>query len=234
DFRNYGALMMLSAVARFASAQNPPMHVYVPFTNGNSRKRILLGAGTALLTTRYRVGLLPVGGLTLTRLAALVPRSLLDRHRLIRANEIDLHLNASGYAYGDPWGANRARRMAMLASHWGRSRVPLIVLPQAFGPFRSPSVAETCFRYLSNALHIFARDLESQNHLLEIGIPSSMVSISPDFTPDPTADAPGWSGSTGKVAFVPNSRFVDTAGMGGSYIDRLVAYIKRLQGKGLK
>src|SRR5690606_35635564 len=116
DFRNYGALMMLSVVARFASAQNPPMHVYVPFTNGNSRKRILLGAGTALLTTRYRVGLLPVGGLTLTRLAALVPRSFLERHRLIRANEIDLHLDASGYAYGDPWGANRARRMAMLAS----------------------------------------------------------------------------------------------------------------------
>ncbi len=100
---------------------------------------------------------------------------------LLDSNEIDIVLDASGFAYGDYWGQQKfdhflRRRMPL----WDRNQTCLIALPQAWGPFSSEDFQSTVEQTLSQFARVYARDKESLNHLQTAGITDAH--LSPDFT----------------------------------------------------
>jgi polysaccharide pyruvyl transferase WcaK-like protein len=233
DFHNNGALMMLRAVIRFLDRTFPGTTVCVPFTNGDAGARARMGVSACLLTTRHLAGLLPLSGFTASRLARIVPREWLMRNGLIHADDVDMHIDASGFAYGDTWGARRTNRMVMLSRRWRQRKQPLVMLPQAYGSFEEPDVGRACRQYLSASELIFARDETSLGHLVRLGLPSERLHLAPDFTLDPALISDGWDAESELVAIVPNQRFLDTAGAGSDYVDLMKSCVRQVIALGL-
>jgi hypothetical protein len=234
DFRNRGALMMLKATVRAMRTEFPGSSVCVPFTDGTRQSRRSFNVSSALITRRYRIGLLPIGGTLASRITAVLPAKWLNALRWERLDDIDLHLDASGYAYGDPWGPARVWRMAHLAGYWREAERPLLVLPQAFGPFQDNRVADACRAYLNNARIIFARDQESLTNLQQLQLDGPKVDLAPDFTLSDVSAVGHLDSSKQKVALIPNTRFIDVAGQGHAYIDFLLRVSEKVMLSGFE
>ena len=87
---------------------------------------------------------------------------------LVVDSEVNVVLDASGFAYGDQWGPKNATVMAKAMLRWKRQGTKVILLPQAFGPFSSPQIRNS-FRVMANlADRIYVRDAVSYNHILDL------------------------------------------------------------------
>jgi polysaccharide pyruvyl transferase WcaK-like protein len=174
-FPNKGAELMLVAIAEWASKLQVPARLAVSWDTP--------------FRDRARYGLLgrvsyPVGArIPYERLANLVPQRLVERLGAVRDRDVNLVLDASGYAYGDPWGASKAhQRMGGRVAAWRRSGKCVVMLPQAFGPFREQPLRYQMRQVLRGAHRIYARDSVSFEALAELGEGESNVSKAPDFT----------------------------------------------------
>ena len=87
-------------------------------------------------------------------------------------------VDISGFAYGDFWGAAKARSRAGATIAKG---VPTYLLPQAFGPFTDPALIATMKDITKGARSIAARDLVSQGHLQALGT-TREIPLFPDIT----------------------------------------------------
>lgn len=135
--------------------------------------------------------------------------------------EVDLVLDASGFAFSDQWGIYRARRLATKMSRSYRRRQPLILLPQALGPFRDPDVARWCAEVLLRAELVCARDERSRAAVAEL-VKLPRLRRYPDFT---ACVEPLRSGDVDLpsefCAIVPNFRMMDKAKDGELYLKLL-------------
>lgn len=184
-------------------------------------------------TGRY-VSVPRLGPLESLGLAAL-PRAVADRAGWWSSRHVDAVLDASGFAYGDQWHAGAIGRAGGFFARWRRRGVPVVLLPQAFGPFRDPVVREACRRTLSQANLLYARDEVSRDHLADL-LPGATVGLCPDITvalhadPDPGTPA-------GSVALVPNeniSRRSDRPDARAAYAAAVAATAEQLRAAGLR
>ena len=157
----------------------------------------------------------------------LIPQSLKKAYGLVGDSEIDVVLDASGFAYSDQWGPFYPGFTAKSSEIWKRRGCKFILLPQAFGPFRNPKVARPMRRVFSNATAIYARDQQSQHHVKSVY--SGEVKVSPDFT-NLLAPKEGTSDLlVAPVAIVPNARMIDKVKDGApGYFDFLTEVSRSL------
>ena len=87
-------------------------------------------------------------------------------------------VDISGFAYGDFWGAAKARTRAAATIAKG---VPTYLLPQAFGPFTDPDLIAAMKDITTGARSIAARDQVSQGHLQALGT-NRAIPLYPDIT----------------------------------------------------
>lgn len=143
--------------------------------------------------------------------------------------EIDLILDASGFAFSDQWGSGPANALLEKSNDSCRSGKPLIMLPQAFGPFDEPQVAAASKRLFDRTALIFARDTHSHKELTSLGVTFPKLQRFPDFTvgvhPVLSADIDLPAHFT---AIVPNIRMTDK-GDSAAYLDFLNRTIQHLQ-----
>jgi len=95
---------------------------------------------------------------------------------------INAVVDISGYAYGDEWTVERIQRNMPLMEYCERHRVPVIYLPQAWGPFRKGDV-RAATRALVDVPYVtlYSRDAESSAHLEDLlGAPAGSVPSWPD------------------------------------------------------
>jgi len=131
-----------------------------------------------------------------------------------RAAEIDLVLDASGFAYGDSWGPRNAR---MAVAYYGRLKAhgaKIILLPQALGPVKNPEVRSALAELVSIADLVYARDSTSLEAVRAVGGNQDHVHQSNDFThalegvpPDPPLPE-HMVGRT--VGLIPNKKMLQT------------------------
>jgi polysaccharide pyruvyl transferase WcaK-like protein len=142
-------------------------------------------------------------------------------------------VDASGFAYSDSFSRRRIRREAVFAGGWRRRGVPVVLLPQAFGPFKNAEKREWTERLLGAASLVFARDRVSLEYLKSLR-PKVEVVLSPDFTvglealpvPRPVAER--------FVAIVPNHKLVSAGKTTlGSYVEVLGEYAAAAEAAGL-
>ena len=146
----------------------------------------------------------PAAGL----LGLALPRGFRSRYGLVARREIDVILDASGYALGDPFGLARTRRLSADLLDAKRRGARVILLPQAFGPFEHAEIRDASRAAVSAADLVYARDYQSKEELIRIGIGPGKVHLAPDFTGS-VGVSPEMGGEwTNRVAVVPNQQMV--------------------------
>ncbi|PYE20195.1 polysaccharide pyruvyl transferase WcaK-like protein [Williamsia limnetica] len=144
---------------------------------------------------------------------------------------LDGVLDASGYALGDPWGAHTATWIAKKYDQWSRVGVPIVALPQAYGPFENRAVAEASRNALERCSLVFAREKTSYEHLLALGIHPSMCRIAPDITLGEHRKST--SGRSNRLVIVPNWNLRERVG-GDGYVSSLRDIAEWAQGSGME
>lgn len=117
------------------------------------------------------------------KIFSLIPAKTRSAYGLVLDKEIDVVLDASGFAYGDFWGyKNPLRRLNNVLNGSLTPQAKKILLPQALGPFNDPKV-RTSFQSVVNKVDcIFARDEQSLAYLNENFAANSKFFLAPDFT----------------------------------------------------
>lgn len=148
---NLGAMLMANAIAARVRDANPA-------------NRIVVGAGfgDAFARGALQLNLIDdVPGRVAGPYLRFSPRSVRQLLGIVRRREVCAVLDASGFAYSDAFGAAPAKHILQKLAQAERRGQKLILLPQAYGPFENPKVAELCRKLFHRADLIFARDQES-------------------------------------------------------------------------
>ena len=168
---------------------------------------------------------------------SLMPASLKRSVGLVSSSEIDAVLDASGFAFGDQHPVERTERFANRVERLRTMGKPVILLPQALGPFENPRIRKAFSKVVNNASHIFARDPVSLEYAQSCSPGATNITQAPDFTnlveisglkPRPTGK---------KACIVPNQRMIEKATdpeMAQAYIPLLCQCISYLKEKGVE
>lgn len=197
-FPNKGAELMLVAIQQWIAGLGVPSRIAVrwdkPFWH-----RCRFGVwGTVWHKRRER---LPYGWVF-----QYMPRGIAARTGLLSRHEVDLFLDASGFAYGDPWPLAKAEdRICDILKLVRKHQKKLVLLPQSFGNFRSPRYKNLLREITNTSALVFARDRESIDEIESVVGQCDSVGIAPDYTglvePKPF---PGMESLRGSVAIIPN------------------------------
>jgi polysaccharide pyruvyl transferase WcaK-like protein len=206
EFVNKGAELMLRAAVEQVRARYPDVRLVMAPGHEKSAapfsKRAALGF--------YQKAWLWRSGWQLGDLAALAPRRLREAYGVVLDREINAVLDAAGFLYSDQQGAKYNDELARASQRWKRHGTKLILLPQAFGPYRSARSREAVRRFVANADLIYARDADSYGHLVEAAGTADKIRTCPDFTNLTQGFVPaGFQASALQVAIVPNCRMLD-------------------------
>jgi polysaccharide pyruvyl transferase WcaK-like protein len=212
---NRGAVLLAIAIALLLRARSGRLRLVVPRRFWSSAARARHG----FLTTRD--GYLGRRGRPLARF---VPAMVWRAAGVVHPREVDVVLDASGFAFSDAFGADPATQLLDKMNEPHRHRQLLILLPQAMGPFEEPDVADACRRLLTRAELVFTRDPESLAAANSLGA-ARHLKLCPDFTqlvrgiPPAALPVP-----VPFVAIVPNIRMLDkTSDTSGETYGRFLA-----------
>lgn len=231
NFENKGAELMLRGIHDKIHEWSPANIVACHLLTGNFQQRNKLGI---YHLTERQISRLPILEKYIDPVAHLIPSFLRKKNHLILTSEVDVILDASGFAYSDQWGSKASERMALKCQKWRKENKKIILLPQAFGPFENPRVKEAMITIVNNVDLIFARDQISYDYIKALSIPINHVKIAPDFTNLLQGEKPSYIEKlTNRPCLVPNQRMLDKTGSNAStsYIDFIVSVINNLREK---
>jgi polysaccharide pyruvyl transferase WcaK-like protein len=147
---------------------------------------------------------------------------------IVNPSSVDVVLDASGFAFSDQWGDERAKRLYLKMNSAIRKNQMLILLPQALGPFSNNEVQKWCKKLFSRADLVIARDaksFESVNLLMK----DCNLRQYPDFTVGLKAKEFDIDLPDNFTAIVPNMRMLDRSNSGKGYIKFLDYIINKLK-----
>lgn len=178
QFRNKGAYLMLLACLQGLKSLSATELVLSPGPNLPYRERALLGAWQKLSFRRK--------GLDFTGLFGKLPaalRRVLRRYGIVTERDVDVILEASGFAYGDQWPLQFLQNTAKEVKRFSEAGKPFIFMPQAFGPFTSHESQEAVRTIVQHAALVYVRDPVSLEHIQRcVGTLPASVRLTPDFT----------------------------------------------------
>ena len=198
---NKGAVLMLEAIRERFLQEFPNARLAVPFTWPADQR---LGLGLHCTYPRER------GRFDTSRLSVLLPKRWRRDVGLLSPRDIDVVLDASGFAYGDYWGLRKLQhRLLRVARHWKTSDRTLILLPQALGPFEGQGMAAAWREAQRSADLVYVRDRASMAYVQATGAQGGNVHLSPDFTNLLHPALPErLAGVRGAFLVIPNERVV--------------------------
>ena len=186
-----------------------------------------------------------LGVLPLERIQRWWPQRLRRAYGLVIENEIDAILDASGFAYSSQWGDSALKVMAERSRRWHRAGKRVVLMPQAFGPFKTSAQKRWMCTIIESSRLIFARDPQSMDYLRECAPTANNVYIAPDLTigyacreiasRDRSSSIDKDADDLGEyVVIVPNARIVDkgAAASDDSYVNRLACIARLVHAKG--
>ena len=239
QFRNKGAyLMLLASLEGLKQLPQATELVLSPGPNLPYPERARLGAWQKLSFRR--------GGLDLTAVIGKLPgavQRLFNRYGMVSESQVDLVLEASGFAYGDQWPLRFLQNTAKEVVRFAKAGKPFVFMPQAFGPFKTEDSKAAMRDIIHNARLIFVRDPVSLQHLQSCvpNLPDSVV-LTPDFTVGLSARAndeiPAINGPY--AALIPNNKVVskfnhaNAEKMRADYIAAFAAAANKLAEQGMQ
>ncbi len=225
EFVNKGAELMLHAIMQRVKSRFPDAR-FVMETSGRSPREKLKEHGIFTKTN------LKFKKVPLQYVLDLFPTPLLKKYSFIRESEVNVVLDASGFAFGDKWGAEKAGyRMANHVERWKGQKKSVVMLPQALGPFSKNGIAEKMKTITANADLIFARDKTSFGYISELSVKDN-IRLSPDFTNLIGGSVPAYyDPKVHDIAIIPNDKMIETSNAEDSkkYLLLLKNVVKQLK-----
>ena len=205
-FVNKGAELMLLAAVRALAESGLPIMPVAHLRQGSAAQRAAAGCGSVTSIGASRFSLVDAA---ITTACNLLPERTVAAVGAVRQRDVDVVLDASGFAYSDKWGEVGARATARRYRAWKRAKSVLVLLPQAFGPFDISAVRSAVGTVVGLADLVFARDESSLEYLKCAFGDDERFALAPDFTNLLSAEV-GEAGKalTDHVVFVPNRRMV--------------------------
>nr|WKN34685.1 polysaccharide pyruvyl transferase family protein [Tunicatimonas sp. TK19036] len=139
------------------------------------------------------------------------PSFLRKKYGLVAEEDVTAILDASGFAYGDQWGAANVQQVANDVVRWKKQGKKIVLLPQSLGSFEDPKVREQFQRILDHADLIYARDQSSYQYVTGINGPSEKIKQAPDFTgalKGTKSDL--YTPGQRQACIIPNHRMIDS------------------------
>jgi polysaccharide pyruvyl transferase WcaK-like protein len=147
------------------------------------------------------------------RLSGLLRRVLgapLDMYGLVDLSRVSGLIDIAGFAYTDQWGARPTQDLAALTRYYKSRGKPVILLPQAFGPFEQPATRAAFAEVLEHADLVCARDKQSWEYAAALTAHPEKILLSPDITFfSPTSLTPEVAAPGKYACVVPNVRMLD-------------------------
>jgi polysaccharide pyruvyl transferase WcaK-like protein len=97
-------------------------------------------------------------------------------------NRVDALIDISGFAYTDQWDTRPTKDFANLTEFYYKQKKAVIMLPQAFGPFKRKGIKSQFKRVIKNSTLIFPRDKISFEYVFEIEANKEKIIQAPDIT----------------------------------------------------
>ncbi|MEH8021146.1 polysaccharide pyruvyl transferase family protein [Rheinheimera metallidurans] len=239
QFRNKGAyLMLLACLDGLKQLPHPIELVLSPGPNLPYPERARLGAWQKLSFRR--------GGLDLTAVIGKLPSAmqrLFNRYGMVTEQQIDLALEASGFAYGDQWPLRFLQNTAKEVVRFAKAGKPFIFMPQAFGPFKSEASKAAMRDIVNHATLVFVRDPVSLEHVKGcVGTLPDTVVLTPDFTVGLTARANDEIPAITQpyAALIPNNKVVskfnhaNAEQLRSNYINAFAGAANKLSAQGMQ
>ncbi|MFC8316403.1 polysaccharide pyruvyl transferase family protein [Gordonia sp. NPDC057258] len=160
---------------------------------------------------------------------------LAQRFPYLGSNDISGVVDVSGFVFSDQWIALDLSARARALRYWSDRGLPLVLLPQAFGPFESPE-SQTALREIVEAsARVYARDQVSFDHVVSTCSERAIgrkVALKPDFTFSvPPEHVAGFDDAIGGVALVPNWNISERISR-NAYAANLQAWISEIRRRG--
>jgi len=172
------------------------------------------------------------------KLHNIIDTAQLAKYNLMKFSEVDLVLNAGGYANGDFWyktfGKNTFIKKLDWYKRFKKSGVPIILLPQAFDTFTSDFIKNYIVEVHDLVDLIYARDQVSLYNLQSVLGKSEKVKLAPDFT---NLIEVGHSKLVNGdyVTIIPNSKMIQAGIISRKdYIENLLAMANTVYAKDYK
>lgn len=141
----------------------------------------------------------------------LMPREFRRGFGLVRDDDVDVLLDASGFAFGDQHPPERTIDFADRVEAAKEAGKDVILLPQALGPFETPSIRNAFARIVDAADLVFARDDVSMQHAQRAAGTPDHLQQAPDFTNLVQPELSVQSDASERACIVPNRRMVEHA-----------------------
>ena len=177
-FHNMGAELMLVAARHELMSWRFVSDVAINFRIGTRRQRSEAGTSSVLRLDSDREW----ARRAISLVAEATPGALLGIRGAYRPTSVGALVDASGFAFGDQWGPGAANAKAHLFESYAEAARPIVLLPQAFGPFERSEVARAAFNALNRVDLMFARDPESLAHVRGLGLTRPRIEMAADFT----------------------------------------------------
>lgn len=168
-------------------------------------------------------------GSRVNSIAGLIPKKIRDMYGLVLESEVDIVLDAAGFAYSDQWGENSCSELAKSCGKWRKNGVKVVLLPQAFGPFERERNRRDIEKAASCADLIFAREQSSYDYLVGATGRRKNIQISPDFTNLLDGVAPAsFDSSSCQFCIVPNHRMLSSTErkVGEAYLPFMIEAVR--------
>ncbi|WP_159502493.1 polysaccharide pyruvyl transferase family protein [Microbacterium sp. 18062] len=219
---NMGAQLMLRAIVEKLS---PQFRLSAPPQMTAFDTRARLGLRQTLLWNQFpRIS---------KALGPAIPKFVQREFGLVDHRGVTGVVDASGFAYSDSFTRRRIRREAIFDAAWKSSGVPIVLLPQAFGPFEDQAKREWSRRVLNSASVVFARDRISLEYAQSLRVAAD-VRLCPDFTVPLAAPKIPSVSSEQFLAIVPNTKLVTTGKISeDSYAKLLIGYADAARKNGI-
>lgn len=167
----------------------------------------------------------------------LVPEALRKAFGVVREDEVEAVLDASGFAFGDQHPLERTVRFAGDVERWRAQGKPVVLLPQALGPFEQPEMRAAFVRVLKAATLVYARDRISFDHAKRAWPEAANLRMAPDFTNLVKPLTPEEIGALNRACIVPNQRMIEKAAtreQAGAYVPLLAQAVQAVEAHGVE
>jgi polysaccharide pyruvyl transferase WcaK-like protein len=112
----------------------------------------------------------------------LIPEFVCKNYGLVKHNDIDVVLDASGFSYGQQWNSAMLRHSVRQAKKMYARGGKYIFLPQAMGPFEDTQYRRLIVDAVKYSTLMFVRDKISYRYVTDIAGKQDKIKIFPDFT----------------------------------------------------
>jgi colanic acid/amylovoran biosynthesis protein len=206
QFVNKGAELMLRAVLEQVKELWPDADIALA-PNGNSPyvARARIGAYQKTNWWFSRLDLNSLQYFLPSKLRAYLKR----RWGIVTEADVDILLDASGFAYGDQWSPIKIAHLSRELKRFAKHKKSFIFLPQAMGPFTRKADIDSLKAQLPKASLICARESDSFRYITDVIGANVRLQQFPDFTNLITAIVPEYfSNGAQKVLIIPNSNMI--------------------------